>query len=292
MLTIFCISVLVASFIEAKTPRTDVTVSSISAGVSMTSQLQIAFSSEISDCGIVAGPSYYCAQGNTMSNVWSDLSMNGSATSASLTNIQNKLKSYIGSSSADPTSNVKDDSLNEKIYSKFGARIKTNYNLPANHVFPIEDFNGKCETLNSANFMNDCTFTLSSITVPGITGTSSSDVGASFDTQGYIYFPPACTKGKKCPIHVVLHGCKQAGYLEIAELNDIIVLFPQVIQSTFTSQNLNGCFDWWGYGSVSYANKLGPHTWLVSKKSSILFDALILLQVLENKVLKNQLKIK
>ncbi|CAF3067664.1 unnamed protein product [Rotaria socialis] len=138
--------------------------------------------------------------------------MNGSATSASLTNIQNKLKSYIGSSSADPTSNVKDDSLNEKIYSKFGARIKTNYNLPANHVFPIEDFNGKCETLNSANFMNDCTFTLSSITVPGITGTSSSDVGASFDTQGYIYFPPACTKGKKCPIHVVLHGCKQGLY--------------------------------------------------------------------------------
>jgi hypothetical protein len=33
----------------------------------------------------------------------------------------------------------------------------------------------------------------------------------SFDTQGFIYFASACTKGRKCPIHVALHGCKQ-GY--------------------------------------------------------------------------------
>jgi hypothetical protein len=46
--------------------------------------------------------------------------------------------------------------------------------------------------------------------------------------------------------------------LEVAELNDIIVLFPQILQSSFSPQNPNGCFDWWGYGSVNYANKLGP----------------------------------
>ena len=51
---------------------------------------------------------------------------------------------------------------------------------------------------------------------------------------------------------------KKAGYLEVAELNDIIVVFPQVIQSSLNPQNPNGCFDWWGYGSVNYANKLGP----------------------------------
>ncbi|CAF5093609.1 unnamed protein product, partial [Rotaria magnacalcarata] len=50
-----------------KAPRTDVTVSDISADDSMTAQLHIAFSSEISGCGIVVGPPYYCAQGNTMS---------------------------------------------------------------------------------------------------------------------------------------------------------------------------------------------------------------------------------
>ncbi|CAF1316151.1 unnamed protein product [Rotaria magnacalcarata] len=293
MLTIFCAFVLFASFIEAKAPRTDVTVSDISADDSMTAQLHIAFSSEISGCGIVVGPPYYCAQ---------DLNMNGPVTSVSLTNIQNKLKSYIGFNSAASTSNVTDDSvyiyiyiftskndrvvvssvvqLKGKIYSEFGARIKTNYSLSANHGFPTEDFGGKCETLNSVNHINDCdlnlaydmlnhlyggdlikpptgsittltgqfiafdqaafmnphavlnldakaldmfslwanwmqsaiTFTLPSLTVSGITGTSSSGVGASFDTQGYIYFPPACNKGKKCPIHIALHGCKQDLY--------------------------------------------------------------------------------
>jgi hypothetical protein len=29
----------------------------------------------------------------------------------------------------------------------------------------------------------------------------------SFDTKGFAYFPKACATSKKCPIHVVLHGC-------------------------------------------------------------------------------------
>lgn len=50
---------------------------------------------------------------------------------------------------------------------------------------------------------------------------------------------------------------KAAGYLEVAELNDIIVIFPQIVQSSYSPQNPNGCFDWWGYTSSNYANKLG-----------------------------------
>jgi hypothetical protein len=53
------------------------------------------------------------------------------------------------------------------------------------------------------------TLTLPGITLPGTTGTSASNSVASFDKQGYVYFPSACAKGKKCPIHVALHGCKQ-----------------------------------------------------------------------------------
>lgn len=59
-------------------------------------------------------------------------------------------------------------------------------------------------------------------------------------------------------MHVALHGCIQqreeigdvyarnAGYLETAELNNIVVLFPQTISQLVTG-NPNGCFDWWGY---------------------------------------------
>jgi hypothetical protein len=51
---------------------------------------------------------------------------------------------------------------------------------------------------------------------------------------------------------------KKTGYLEVAELNHIIVLFPQIVSSFFNPTNPEGCWDWWGYGSPDYANKLGP----------------------------------
>lgn len=143
--------------------------------------------------------------------------------------------------------------------------------------------------LNFVSSFNMSALQLPGITLPGLTGLSSSaGAGFGFDAQGYVYFPANCNKGKKCSIHVALHGCKQglsrdisflmfnliflfvlgksfvgdvfakqAGYLEVAELNDIIVLFPQIIASSLSS-NPNGCFDWWGYGSPQYATKSGP----------------------------------
>ncbi|CAF1089685.1 unnamed protein product [Adineta steineri] len=97
-----------------------------------------------------------------------------------------------------------------------------------------------------------------------------SSVGSSsFDKEGYVYYPTNCTKGEKCPIHVALHGCEQGkwrigdvfakktGYLEVAELNNIIILFPQIIATHSDPSNKEGCRDWWGYTSSNYANKLG-----------------------------------
>jgi hypothetical protein len=52
--------------------------------------------------------------------------------------------------------------------------------------------------------------TLPTFKLPGI---SSASVGASgFDREGYVYYPSGCGKGKKCPIHVALHGCQQGLY--------------------------------------------------------------------------------
>jgi hypothetical protein len=51
---------------------------------------------------------------------------------------------------------------------------------------------------------------------------------------------------------------KKTGYLEVAELNNIIVLFPQIVATRTDPENSEGCWDWWGYGSFNYANKLGP----------------------------------
>jgi hypothetical protein len=98
---------------------------------------------------------------------------------------------------------------------------------------------------------------------------------ASMSPYGYVYVPDSVRRGARCRIHVVLHGCKQGynyvefingradrtnyapygnrfitttGYNEIADANDIVVLYPQVegIDDGVT-QNPEGCWDWWGY---------------------------------------------
>ncbi len=45
--------------------------------------------------------------------------------------------------------------------------------------------------------------------------------------------------------------------MEVAELNNIIILFPQIVATEFNPSNPEGCWDWWGYDGANYANKLG-----------------------------------
>ena len=85
----------------------------------------------------------------------------------------------------------------------------------------------------------------------------------------YVYAPTAWKqKDANCPLHVVFHGCQQTindiqmqyventGYNEVAEDNNLIILYPQAVSSMLS--NPNGCWDWWGYTTADYANKNGP----------------------------------
>ncbi|WP_321883588.1 extracellular catalytic domain type 2 short-chain-length polyhydroxyalkanoate depolymerase [Paraburkholderia bannensis] len=100
---------------------------------------------------------------------------------------------------------------------------------------------------------------------------------ASMSEFGYAYLPRAVElDGKPARVHIVLHGCKQGygfvnfvngredvlnqvsygnryitttGYNEIADSNNIIVLYPQAAGSDGSVQNPDGCWDWWGYTS-------------------------------------------
>ena len=71
-------------------------------------------------------------------------------------------------------------------------------------------------------------------------------------------------------MHVAFHGCEQgaaqigdlfyrtAGYNELADANNIIVLYPQaqVSNGFFSAFNPKGCWDFWGYSSF---NQLAPN---------------------------------
>jgi len=49
---------------------------------------------------------------------------------------------------------------------------------------------------------------------------------------------------------------RRAGYLQVAEANRIVLLFPQ-IEPSMQPLNPMGCWDWWGYEGEQYATRDG-----------------------------------
>jgi poly(3-hydroxybutyrate) depolymerase len=90
----------------------------------------------------------------------------------------------------------------------------------------------------------------------------------SMGKEGYVFVPKECEDGAACRVHIALHGCKQnaenigrkfvdsTGYLNWADTNRIIVLFPQ---TTAIKANPAACWDWWSYVTHddSYVTKNG-----------------------------------
>jgi poly(3-hydroxybutyrate) depolymerase len=89
---------------------------------------------------------------------------------------------------------------------------------------------------------------------------------------GYVFVPKACEDGAACRVHIALHGCKQdggnidrrfvenTGYNAWADINHLIVLYPQARTSSFAPFNPQACWDWWSYVNHgdSYVTKSGP----------------------------------
>ncbi|MDC8757786.1 poly(3-hydroxybutyrate) depolymerase [Janthinobacterium fluminis] len=85
---------------------------------------------------------------------------------------------------------------------------------------------------------------------------------SSMSNTAYVYVPKSCNT-QSCRVHVAFHGCHQSaasigerfykgtGYNEVADTNNIIVLYPQVDASPVYPYNPNGCWDFWGYTSVN-----------------------------------------
>ncbi|MBX9925449.1 MAG: poly(3-hydroxybutyrate) depolymerase [Hyphomicrobiaceae bacterium] len=89
--------------------------------------------------------------------------------------------------------------------------------------------------------------------------------------NGRVFVPKSCRQaggGGKCRIHVAFHGCNQnqaavgdafvtgTGYLNWADRNRIVVLFPDVAADSLV--NPLGCWDWWGYTGFEYLTRDAP----------------------------------
>ena len=88
----------------------------------------------------------------------------------------------------------------------------------------------------------------------------STSANASMSDSAYLYVPLSC-QTQSCRVHVAFHGCQQgatvigdqfysgAGYNEVADTNNIVMLYPQVQESKLSPMNPQGCWDFWGYSS-------------------------------------------
>jgi hypothetical protein len=179
-------------------------------------------------------------------------------------------------------------------------RLYTQYSIPAEHAFITQDFGSNCDVLGSP-YMNKCGYStayhaLNHIAGPGLTNGSGSYVNSSlrkfsqapfvaggvpqatgFDSEGYVYVPAACVLDvSRCRLHISFHGCKQgrtfvgdvfvvhSGMLQVAEANNFLMIFPQVI-ATAVPLNPNGCWDWWGLYGPDYASQIGVQMAAVHK---------------------------
>ncbi|MGZ5157826.1 MAG: extracellular catalytic domain type 2 short-chain-length polyhydroxyalkanoate depolymerase [Caldimonas sp.] len=171
-----------------------------------------------------------------------------------------------------------------------GARLKYVDDVPAGHAFIAPDFGNECAA-NASPYISHCTVAGSGYDQAGAIlqhlygtlhppGAVPARPLLAFDQRayatpssaladtGFLYVPPGCeAAGARCRVHVALHGCRQsaesvgdaftagAGYNRWADVNRILVLYPQVDKSP---ANPDGCWDWWGYSGADYAYKSAP----------------------------------
>ncbi|XP_050418499.2 uncharacterized protein LOC126831890 [Patella vulgata] len=286
-----------------------VSVSGISSGAAMATQVHVALSSRIMGVGLVAGLPYMCAEGlavtaltcmntpglvsvSVLEGITASADLVGNIDSTS--NIATS-KVYIFAGTKDTVVKPGNGPKIEQYYKHYisdNSNIKTVYNVPAEHCMPTSNYGGNCGTLNKDNYINNCGYSAAFDLLNHIYGghlvkptdhTTANGQLLTFsqsaffywslpsvsgmDTTGYVYIPTKCaTKQTKCKLHIAFHGClqgrkaigdvyvKHAGYNEVGELNDIIILYPQAIS---TPLNQQGCWDWFGYTGPLYATKNG-----------------------------------
>jgi len=202
----------------------------------------------------------------------------------------NASKVFVFHGTKDTTVNPQTGKKLQELYERFGAATETEYTLGAVHGFPTDFYGAACGSSSSGtHYINNCDYHgafigLNYLFDGGLSPPTGSAAGqliqynqgefggsalSSMDPIGFIYVPTGCQdRSRRCRLHIAFHGCQQSksnlqdiyatktGFLEVAEANDIIVLFPQAAPN-IVAGNPNACWDWWGYLNANFLNHDG-----------------------------------
>eukprot|EP00055_Hartaetosiga_balthica_P016898 m.109653 g.109653 ORF g.109653 m.109653 type:complete len:326 (-) comp9205_c0_seq1:1296-2273(-) len=279
---------------------------------------------------MIAGPPFYCAQGNVEVALSSCMEVPDSIIVSALVeetsyaydfdtidNPENMKKSnvwlYTGSLDSVVVPGVVQKTFD--YYNGYGANIKFyNQQIKSEHAWlSIQpEVQNPCAVLGSP-FMNNCNFDAAGDFLKHFFGSleypSASDANNLFSFKqsaftdeapdaismsdlGFLYIPEQCQTGAlACKLHVAFHGClmgyetvgldfvTNTGLNEYAESNNLVILYPQVSNSTEVPFNPKGCWDWWGYAGEDYSCQIGSQVAAVAKMVDRLANTKLTAQV-------------
>jgi hypothetical protein len=196
-------------------------------------------------------------------------------------------KIYLFSGQADETvrTMVMDQTYNYFVHLGISRdSIRYNKKVDAGHAFITDDSGDSQCDLTKSPFINDCdiyqAYNLLDFLYSGINKPTKKakqkiyefdqtefidSEYTSMSESGFLYIPESCEQGG-CNLHVVYHGCLQGytvigdlyydtlGYNEIADTNNLVLLYPQVQPSKKDPFNPQGCWDFWGYSQPKSSN--------------------------------------
>lgn len=293
--------------------KTQISVSGISSGAAMATQMHVIYSSHFMGVGMIAGLPFACAEVGgavTAETICMhdpslvlpavlELTTDEAAEALEIdpTSYMRNDKVYIFNGKADTMVDPAIGPVIKEYYHHYVAQprqhIKTVFNIDAEHGQPTDNYGAPCNQLNWKDFINNCNYSVAydllnfiyggNLTKPTPDAKQTGQLKTfdqtefftpapsdySIDDEGYIYVPQTCSsRTRRCKLHIAFHGCemgrkyigddylRHGGYNEVADLNDIIILYPQAIK-TEVPLNPNGCWDWWGYTGITYATNGG-----------------------------------
>jgi predicted peptidase len=221
-----------------------ITVSGISSGGQMATQLHIAFSDLFSGAGIISSGPFGCAEG-TLGTAMSRC-MGETDTPLPIADLADSIRNaakenlvadpenlandpvWLFHGTLDTTVGASVNDATEALYLEFVPAKQITYvnDVAAGHNFPTRGQGGDCTAL-VAPFVGNCDYDAAGeilqhmyaglkppvanvvTELQPVTLAGASDAGLS--NTAYLFVPPACADGSQaCALHLVLHGCAQS----------------------------------------------------------------------------------
>jgi len=225
---------------------TRTTVSGLSSGAYMATQVHMAFSSHVAGVAMIAGGPYACAQGNLETALSRCLNPAGENPPDVDALVENA-RSRAGSGALAPLEGVADDRVfvmhgtldatvgtaisaaAAEFYRKLGvAQVVEDNAREMAHTFPTEATGTAC-TDSEAPYIGNCGFDGAGELLAALyadkpaTPTTAAGELRRFDQKaylpdgkdamladiGFVYVPKSCAAGETCGLHIALHGCQQ-----------------------------------------------------------------------------------